>query len=58
MTLDMQHRAIPAPDEAAIRQLLKRMREAWARGDGSALASVFTGDARYIEAPGIRLFRR
>lgn len=50
----MQHRPIPAADEAAIRQLLDRMREAWARGDGSALASLFTEDARYVEAPGIR----
>jgi uncharacterized protein (TIGR02246 family) len=54
MAVDMQHRPVPAADEAAIRQLLDQMREAWARGDGSALASLFTEDARYVEAPGIR----
>jgi uncharacterized protein (TIGR02246 family) len=49
-----QNPTIPAADEAAIRQLLDRMREAWARGDGPALASLFTENARYVEAPGIR----
>lgn len=54
MTAGTQHRMIPAADKVAIRQMLDRMREAWADGDGSALASLFTEDARYVEAPGIR----
>jgi hypothetical protein len=32
-------------DEAAIRALLDRMGQAWARGDGEAYASVFSEDA-------------
>jgi uncharacterized protein (TIGR02246 family) len=34
-------------DEAAIRALLDRMGQAWARGDGDAYASVFSEDATY-----------
>lgn len=54
MTAGTQHRMIPAADKAAIRQMLDRMREAWADGDGSALASLFTEDARYVEAHMLR----
>jgi uncharacterized protein (TIGR02246 family) len=45
---------ISADDEQAIRELLARMRDAWARGDGAAYASVFSDDARYVNAPGAR----
>lgn len=50
----MAQARISADDEAAIRMLLGRMRDAWARGDGAAYASVFSDDARYVNAPGRR----
>lgn len=49
-----QSRLVPADDETAIQRLLGQLREAWAHGDGVAYASLFTEDARYVEAPGIR----
>jgi uncharacterized protein (TIGR02246 family) len=45
---------ISPDDEQTIRELLGRMRDAWARGDGAAYASVFSDDARYVNAPGTR----
>jgi hypothetical protein len=41
-------------DEAAVRALLDRMGEAWARGDGDAEASVVSEDTTYGNAPGER----
>jgi uncharacterized protein (TIGR02246 family) len=49
---------ITPADAAAIRGLLDRMGDAWARGDGAAYASVFSDDARYVNAPGTRLVGR
>jgi uncharacterized protein (TIGR02246 family) len=34
------------------------MREAWARGDGQAYASVFSEDATFDNAPGQRVVGR
>jgi len=45
-------------EEAAINDLLRRMREAWERGDGAAYAALFTKDARYVNAPGTRTVGR
>jgi uncharacterized protein (TIGR02246 family) len=50
----MDQAGLTAEDEAAIRDLLTRMSDAWARGDGTAYASVFSDDARYVNAPGTR----
>jgi uncharacterized protein (TIGR02246 family) len=43
---------------SAIRTLLDRMGEAWARGDGQAYASVFSEDATFDNAPGQRVVGR
>jgi len=57
--VDMEHSSKLAPeDEAAIRALLDRMGQAWARGDGDADASVFSEDATYDNAPGQRVVGR
>jgi uncharacterized protein (TIGR02246 family) len=45
-------------DEAAIRSLLGRMRDAWADGDGHAYGAVFAEDARYVNAPRERVVGR
>src|SRR4051812_28292604 len=50
----MERAQITAEDDKAIRELLDRMGDAWARGDGAAYASVFSEDARYVNAPGTR----
>jgi uncharacterized protein (TIGR02246 family) len=39
-------------DERAINLLLKKLSDAWARGDGESYGSVFSEDAHYVEAPG------
>jgi uncharacterized protein (TIGR02246 family) len=49
---------ITATDDRAIRDLLERMRHAWAAGDGAAYAAEFTEDARYVAATGIRTVGR
>lgn len=55
----MEHSSkLAAEDEAAIRALLDRMREAWARGDGQAYASVFSEDATFDNAPVQRVVGR
>jgi uncharacterized protein (TIGR02246 family) len=55
----MEYSSKLAPeDEAAIRALLDRMGQAWARGDGEAYASVFSEDATYDNAPGQRVVGR
>lgn len=55
----MKHSSkLAAEDEAAIRALLDRMREAWARGDGQAYASVFSEDATFDNAPVQRVVGR
>jgi len=45
---------ISEQDKAQIGEVLKKMRDAWAAGDGAAYGSVFLDDARYVEAPGFR----
>lgn len=42
-------------DETAIRDLLRRLMEAWNRGDGNAYAAQFTEDADYIAPDGTHL---
>lgn len=49
---------LAAEDDAAIRALLDRMGQAWARGDGQAYASVFSEDATDDNAPGQRVVGR
>jgi uncharacterized protein (TIGR02246 family) len=49
---------LSSSDEAAIRSLLERMRDAWQSGDGEAYGSTFSEDARYVTAPGERLVGR
>jgi uncharacterized protein (TIGR02246 family) len=49
---------ISPADQAAIHDLLRRMREAWANGDGAAYGAVFAEDARYVNAPGQRVVGR
>ena len=48
---DMQ---LSPQDETAINDVLALMREVWERGDGAAYAAVFSDDARYVSASGIR----
>jgi uncharacterized protein (TIGR02246 family) len=45
-------RTLSPGDRTAIDDLLRRMGEAWARGDGRAYGAVFAKDARYVNAPG------
>jgi uncharacterized protein (TIGR02246 family) len=45
---------ITKQDETAIDNLLKKMTDAWAAGDGRLYGSLFWEDARYVEAPGFR----
>lgn len=45
---------ITEKDKALITAVLKKMRTAWAAGEGNAFGSVFLEDARYVEAPGFR----
>jgi uncharacterized protein (TIGR02246 family) len=45
----------PGHDEDAIRALLARLFDAWARGDGDAYADCFTEDCDYITFNGIHL---
>src|SRR5258707_7876022 len=55
----MEHEIRLAPgDEAAVRRLLERMDDAWARGDGNAYASVFSENASYLAATGQRVAGR
>jgi uncharacterized protein (TIGR02246 family) len=49
---------LPPDDEAAIRALLARLYEAWARGDGTAYAACFTEECDYITYNGMHLRRR
>lgn len=52
----MQKKTMPNPaDEAAIRDLLQRLGEAWERGDADAYASLFTEDADYVVFDGTHL---
>jgi uncharacterized protein (TIGR02246 family) len=50
--------AISPSDQAAINDLLRRMGDAWAKGDGDAYGAVFAEDAHYVNAPGERVVRR
>ena len=43
---------LPDVDKNAINLFLKKLSDAWARGDGESYGSVFTEDAHYVEAPG------
>jgi uncharacterized protein (TIGR02246 family) len=54
----VQQATISTEDQAAIGELLDRMREAWERGDADAYASVFSDDSRYVNAPGTRTIGR
>lgn len=54
----MPHTDLAAADEAAIRELLDGMKDAWARGDGASYAAACTDDARYVTASGLRLVGR
>jgi uncharacterized protein (TIGR02246 family) len=47
--------ASSADDEKAIRALLARMYDAWARGDGNAYAACFGENAHYITFNGMHL---
>jgi len=42
-------------DESAVRSLLARMADAWARGDARAYAECFTEDSDYVTFNGIHL---
>jgi uncharacterized protein (TIGR02246 family) len=42
-------------DETAIRSLLARMADAWARGDAEAYAECFTEDSDYVTFNGMHL---
>ena len=46
---------IDAEDERAVRGLLGRMVDAWARGDGQAYADCFTADSDYVTFNGMHL---
>jgi uncharacterized protein (TIGR02246 family) len=54
----MQQTDLAADDEAAIRELVGSVTDAWARGDGAGYASAFTDDARYVTASGTRIVGR
>jgi uncharacterized protein (TIGR02246 family) len=45
-------------DEPAIRDLIARLYDAWARGDGDAYAACFTADADYVTFNGMHLHGR
>src|SRR5688572_4819812 len=45
------HGADPA-DEQAVRDLFRRLLEAWGRGDGDAYGALFTEDADYVAFDG------
>jgi uncharacterized protein (TIGR02246 family) len=47
--------AVDPEDESAIRSLLARMADAWARGDAEAYAECFTEDSDYVTFNGIHL---
>lgn len=47
----------PAVNDA-VNDLLRRMAEAWERGDGPGYAAVFSEDAQYVNAPGERMHGR
>lgn len=46
---------IDPEDELALRALLDRMAEAWARGDAAAYADCFTEDSDYVTLNGMHL---
>jgi uncharacterized protein (TIGR02246 family) len=46
---------IDQEDERAVRELLARMAEAWARGDAVAYAECFTADSDYVTYNGMHL---
>ena len=45
----------PGAIRLEIEALLKRLSDAWARGDGKAYGNLFCDDAQYVEAPGRRV---
>jgi uncharacterized protein (TIGR02246 family) len=47
--------AIDPEDERAVRALLARMADAWARGDGQAYAACFTADSDYVTFHGMHV---
>ena len=46
---------LTAHDTEAINDILRKMADAWANGDGAAYGSLFWKDANYVEAPGNRV---
>lgn len=46
---------LPPPEEAAIRDLLARLKAAWDSGDAEAFGAVFSEGAKYVTATGRRL---
>lgn len=53
MTIAFVPPAAPA-EETAVRGLVRRLLEAWGRGDGSAYGAWFTDDADYVAFDGYR----
>jgi uncharacterized protein (TIGR02246 family) len=43
---------LPEDDAKAIYAVIKKLSDAWANGDGTKYAALFTEDAHYVEAPG------
>ncbi|MBN8735532.1 MAG: SgcJ/EcaC family oxidoreductase [Xanthomonadales bacterium] len=50
--------SVQSVDEAAIRVLMQRLRDAWAQGDGEAYAACFAEDSDYITYNGMHLHGR
>jgi uncharacterized protein (TIGR02246 family) len=51
-TQDYEAAADNSTDEAAVRDLFRRLLDDWGRGDGAAYGSRFTGDADYVAFDG------
>lgn len=46
---------IPASDEAAIKQLVQQVQDAWNAHDGAAFAAPFAADADYVVINGMKI---
>lgn len=55
MALRSKNVSIDPEDENAVRSLLDRMADAWARGDARAYADCFTPDSDYVTYNGMHL---
>ena len=49
---------LSSDDTKAIHKLFEKFNDAWACGDGEAYSSLFCEDAKFIGAPGFRLYDR